>query len=588
MEDGNYSFLFYKEGQLDPSYLDKDIILYGYYDSSLNFNITNISLYESDSLVDGSILGEDDLISFSKNDLYKKFKIEGYFNSSYKDSENNYFISLTSYLNQKKLTIKYDIKNLDETIAKNINELENGDYIYLEARKNNDNAYYDLENLSYLVSGEERFYIHYPTEISFLNTFYSDNKALLDQTIESFKTQEPFVNVINQNVDFQSDDLGNFVLTLFTTDNYPDITISYPYHVNDYINFGKALDLTPFIYNQDYGFKDEYQNDYFDAYKKQSSNYKKEGIYSLPFKESVNCLFYNADVLIGLDLTMIDSSINNSCPLDEKYLSSLTWEEFFNKLAPAIKKYNESVEKIINSENEKSSILAYGDDVDLVETISAQYNYPFLSYKNNKVNLDFNNENIQNLLIKLNGYIKEGFITTAYLNNEEYISSFLRGGNSLFLVDSCMSINFAEPYNGWLGITRIFKGENKISSSISGINISILDHEDENKSLASFLFVKYLLKNENLYKFLDYYVPFKKSLLNYDNYLNNLGEGFPSYSLTLVKEFLNEYSDTFYSPHPYNYFSEIRNIIHNSLSTNDVLSIKDYLSEAKRLEEILN
>ncbi len=299
-------------------------------------------------------------------------------------------------------------------------------------------------------------------------------------------------------------------------------------------------------------------------------------------------MFYNADVLIDLDLSMIDSSINNSMPLDEEYFSSLTWDEFFNKLAPALKEYDESVKRIINPKNGKASILACGDDVDLVQTLAVQYDYPFLSYKNNRVSVDFNNKEIENMLINLNQYIKEGFITTASLNNVNYISEYISEGNSLFLVDNIASINYIEPDDKQLGISRIFKGKNEISSSITGANITLLNHEDDNRALASFLFAKFLLQNENLYKFLTRYAPFKKSLLNYDNYLNTFSEGISSYTASLLEEFLKEYSDTFYSPNPYIYIRDIENIVYNSLSTDDTSLIKDYLSDAERLEEILN
>ncbi len=110
LDDGDYSLLFNIEGQLDSSYLDKHVLLSGYYDSSLNFNITDINLYESDDLKEETILGENDLISSSKNNIYKKFKIEGYFNYLSKESDDNYFLNLTSYLNQKTLLLNTILK----------------------------------------------------------------------------------------------------------------------------------------------------------------------------------------------------------------------------------------------------------------------------------------------------------------------------------------------------------------------------------------------------------------------------------------------------------------------------------------------
>ncbi len=70
------------------------------------------------------------------------------------------------------------------------------------------------------------------------------------------------MNVINEDVSASYNDLSYIVLTGFSANTYPDITISFQHHIDNYLHYEKAIDLTPFIYNPDFGFKEEYENDF--------------------------------------------------------------------------------------------------------------------------------------------------------------------------------------------------------------------------------------------------------------------------------------------------------------------------------------
>ena len=60
-------------------------------------------------------------------------------------------------------------------------------------------------------------------------------------------------------------------------------------------------------------------------------------------------MFYNKDVLVGLDLHEIDATINGGNPLTADYFDNITWEELFDKL----KNMYEDQEKFIKLKREK-------------------------------------------------------------------------------------------------------------------------------------------------------------------------------------------------------------------------------------------
>ena len=346
----------------------------------------------------------------------------------------------------------------------------------------------------------EDYFIQDPTTIYFWSTIGDNNQAQVNRYIESFKDVEPNVTVVNVKQNGSYNDLENMVITGFTANNYPDIVQAYPDHVADYIDYGKAVKLDEYMDNPDYGWTAEEKADVVQAYLTEGQEYTIEGTYSLPFSKSTEAMFYNEDILHGLDLSDIDPTINGGNPLNASYLNSLTWEEFFGKLAPALTTYNETVEQIITPSDGVSAIMGYDSDDNLFITLCEQYGYPYSSVVNGKGSVDFNTQEMQDLLTEWHGYVEKGYFITKGINEGNYVNELFNDGACLFSIGSTGGVKyqFSETNPSNVGVAMIPQAENGTPATINqGPSVAILDHNDENRRLASWLFYKHMTNEEN-------------------------------------------------------------------------------------------
>src|SRR5574344_1483062 len=177
------------------------------------------------------------------------------------------------------------------------------------------------------------------TEITLWTTTGANNRPQLESYIEAFKKVEPNITINNVYQSASYNELESMITKGFIAGNYPDIVQGYPDNVANYIDYGKAVQLDSYIDNAEYGGNDFDKSDIVKAYQDEGREYTVEGTYSVPYSKSTEEVFYNADVLIGLDLSGVDKSINGGAPLNTTYFDNLTWDELFNKLCPAIVKY---------------------------------------------------------------------------------------------------------------------------------------------------------------------------------------------------------------------------------------------------------
>ena len=56
------------------------------------------------------------------------------------------------------------------------------------------------------------------------------------------------------------------------------------------------------MYNEEYGWTEEEQEDYVAAYLEEGSNYSVPGTFSLPLSKSTEAMYYDEDKIIGLTL----------------------------------------------------------------------------------------------------------------------------------------------------------------------------------------------------------------------------------------------------------------------------------------------
>ncbi len=213
-------------------------------------------------------------------------------------------------------------------------------------------------------------------------------------------------------------------------------------------------------------------------------------------------MYYNSDVLIGLNLSSVDNTINNGQPLTAEYLDNLSWEELFDKLCPAIYTYNEGLsedEKIYDN-SDSSGIFTYDSDENLFITLAYQYGYGYTSVdENGKGSIEFNNPEMKAWLKKLYQAKKNKYLQTkgSYL---DYVSDLFTKRQSLFTVSSTAGLSYnynrKDPFG--IGVARIPHPEGVDYSSINqGPSVCILDHKDENRSLASYLLWRHITNRVN-------------------------------------------------------------------------------------------
>ena len=186
-------------------------------------------------------------------------------------------------------------------------------------------------------------------------------------------------------------------------DQWADLVCCYPDHVCDYLEYRqKVVRLDQFIYSKDKDIAFDVDDltdsakTYFDI------KYPATGIYAMPYSVSTECMFYNP-VILG----KIIAGVNGGKPIDEDYINTLTWDEFFDNFCPKFLEYNASLpadQKILDT-SEDYCVLGYDEDGNAFITLAEQYGYGYTSvdeYRNPSI--DFNNEGMRNLMKKWNGY----------------------------------------------------------------------------------------------------------------------------------------------------------------------------------------
>ena len=346
---------------------------------------------------------------------------------------------------------------------------------------------------------EGNYLIKEETSIDFLCMLNDKYKSYLQEMIDEFKEIEPkvTVNLSNPLGSGNYAMLEKTVIAGFYNEDYPDIVQCYPDNVVKYLAKGYAVNLDTYINDSTSGLPQDDKEDYISAFMEEGQQYSTEGTYSLPFCKSTELMYYNADALLGIEL----DGVNNNQPLDDEYFNNLTWEELFNNLCPKLKAYNDSLadDAKIMKDTTNSAIFTYDSDENLFITLANQYGYGYTSYENGKPSIDFDNEEMKALVKKLKVAKDNKYFQTKN-SYGDYVSSLFTDRESLFTVSSTASLayNFNEKDPFAVGVAKIPYAEGKDYSAINqGPSICILDHKDNNRSLASYLLWKHITDKTN-------------------------------------------------------------------------------------------
>lgn len=389
------------------------------------------------------------------------------------------------------------------------------------------------------------------------------NKYILptiEYYINGFKKIEPNVNI--NLVSFETyDAIYNTVKQNFATNDYPDIVQGYPDHVVSYQKENYSLNLDTLL--KDYPLEDK--DDYIESYMDVGSSYLFEGTYSLPFQKSTEVMFYNAEVLHDLNLANIDPTINEGKPLNEKYLTTLTWDELYKKLIPALDIYNNTT-PIIDKTGGDYGYLFYESDDNLYITLSEQFGIDYVSYKNNQGSFDFDNYTAKAKMKELNSYAKKGYYTTKGALGKNYYGSSMMKKNektqlpkSLFAISSTAGLFYYGQTGVEIGCSVLPQAiANKTTSIFQGPSLTFLANkrdqtpERKNKQLASYLFYRFMTNKENstYWALNSGYEPIRKSTIEtpeYKEFISLEGKVNPSegYATAIGNVRISEIKDYF-------------------------------------------
>ena len=276
-------------------------------------------------------------------------------------------------------------------------------------------------------------------------------------------------------------DIKDLVVKGVSTQNIPDLCVVYPDSVADFIQSKVAFNVQTYmeseqeievtsaeglLHTEQIGWTNDDFEDIPETYIEEGQHYTVQGTFSLPFCKSTEAMYYNGDILNGLDLTGVDDTINNGQPLDKDYLGSLTWDELFNRLCPALIEYNNGLsdnEKIMKpcGKYNKTAVVGWHSDDNLFITLAEQFGLGYTAIENYKGVVKFVEKNADNtfkdvgegwydLIDTFAAAYKNGYITTTGALGES-ASNLYQGGTQgsgmLFSIGSTGGAKYAYDAN---------------------------------------------------------------------------------------------------------------------------------------------
>ena len=352
-------------------------------------------------------------------------------------------------------------------------------------------------------SGEVVGHFDHEVTIKFVQAYGQGYQARLQTFVDSFKKVEPNVKISLEDgwISGSYDTIHSQTISDIQTGEYGDLVIAYPDHVVDYIDFGKAVKLDPFMDNADYGWTAAEKADLVQAYLHEGQEFPISGTYCLPFSKSTEAMFYNETRLFDSELVRFLGT--KGIQMNKNYIETLTWEKLFNELCPAFKEYDEahpSSPLITAAADGLNSYVGYDSDANLFITLAQQYGYGYTSVDEyGEAHLDYNNDNMKNLMKVFANASKEGYLRSPGVIGKSYSSDYFKKNNVLFSIGSTAGVKNQVASTFDVGVTRIPQAEGKATKIISqGPSICILNHNnDADRQLAAWLFYKHMVSTKN-------------------------------------------------------------------------------------------
>ena len=366
-------------------------------------------------------------------------------------------------------------------------------------------------------------------------TTYNDSyQTILNNAIAEFEKTHQDISVTNTKQQGSYQDLAKKCVDGFATDNYPDMVAAYPDSVANFLMNGKSLNIQPYMEDPEIGWTQEDLEDIPEAYIALGQNYPIPGTYSLPASKSTEAMYYNQDVLIGLNLSDVDATINGGKPLNDAYFQNITWEEMFEKLIPALELKDAQLKATSSTGTgliDKDTFadwawVGYDSDDNFFITLAEQYGYGYtcINPTNGSGIIEFNNDCMKYLMKKFVGYYKNHYFTTKGVikQNVNYRST---KDAMLFSIGSTGGVKYqfddSTAHN--VGVAPIPHPEGKQLKLISqGPDFAFLNHKDEKRAKAIWEFFKLFTgtKYNTAWALASGYSPIRYSVMGTEEYMD--------------------------------------------------------------------
>lgn len=372
------------------------------------------------------------------------------------------------------------------------------------------------------------------TKITFWHTMGQTLQGVLDGMITRFNAENPDIEIEHASQGGY-DDLETKITDAIPAGTTPTMAFCYPDHVAEYMESNAVLDMKEYVDGDETKFSeaDGPESDIIATYWQEGQDYKKSGIYSVPWAKSTETVFYNKDVF--------EDAANHLS--GEAYKVPTTWEEL------------EGLFEQMKADYPDKICLGYDSDANLFITLCEQYGIPYTSIKDGTPSCDFNNAAAKAMVTKLTEWYDEGYITTQGTSNGAYTSTQFTEGTLLMTVGSTggATYNYTENFN--IGMCDVFKPDATNPFNFGGTlprtdhiimqgpSICFFRKGTAAEKAAAWKFYKFCIRTLNTvsYSLTSGYSPVRTSAFSaqpYVDYINAQQVG----SAKLVQMVLNRYS----------------------------------------------
>ncbi len=357
-----------------------------------------------------------------------------------------------------------------------------------------------------------------PYTITFMHTFGNTNKTTIEGKVKDFtniveKKEGIKLNVVMDYGGTYSD-IETKIEKTFAAGGQPTIAVAYPDHVANYKSLETAgkkfvVDLNDYINDPEIGLtkEEEYNpglngiDDVVPSFYDEGTQYAEEGVYSFPLMKSTEIMLF--------DYNRVDSILNDmSIPHKdgvEAYLNSITWDEFVDILEYEIK----NITKYYTSYSSDNIVypLAYDSDANLFISQSFQRDIPYISMKDNKGSVDFNNDSSKEMVKEFKELYDEGILITKGTNENKYTSDLFKSAQCTFLVSSTGGTGYNDASSAMkkIGVCKIptySKNPERMKYVSQGVTLTLLNNtkisDETNKTRLKYAWklIKYLTSSE--------------------------------------------------------------------------------------------